>query len=308
MSSLLEPELQGLPLVVKSQKKLRTISVVDDGPLGTTCARVGCMPSKVLIQVANDHHQSQKLISKKLVDGTVGKINQQETMAHVRSLRDRFVNGVLSGMPEWEDKFIKGRTEFVDDKTVSINGELIQANSFIIATGSRPILPGPWKDYTKFFLDTDSFFEQETLPDKILVVGLGVIGLELGQALSRLGTEVVGVYRGNGMGGLTDPKIQSYVHDKLKEEFPVFSNGVEFTGDPNAEQISAKLDGEIHKFDKVVLAVGRRPNVDKMGLENLNITLDKKRTSRNRSPHDGFQRKVKHLPSRRRQRNSPPPS
>jgi len=159
-------------------KKTDNYLVVHDGLFGTTCARVGCMPSKVLIQVANDFHQSQKINSMGLVKGQVGELDRVEVMKHVRSLRDRFVRGVLSSMPEWEDKLIKGRATFVDKNSVKVNGEVFYAEKIIIATGSRPVLPKPWLEYEKFFITTDSFFEQEVLPKKVLVVGLGVIGLE----------------------------------------------------------------------------------------------------------------------------------
>lgn len=255
-------------------KKTQNYLVVDNGELGTTCARVGCMPSKVLIQVANDHHQMKKLKGRQLIGGDRDKANIEKVMQHVRSLRDRFVRGVLSGMEEWQDHFIKGRAEFIDPHTVKINDELYEAEKIVVATGSRPILPAAWLPYKNFFLDTDSFFEQEALPSKVLIVGLGVIGLEIGQALGRLDIEVVAAVRGHAMGGLTDPELQEYTFKKINEEFKVFDSGVEFIGDPSETQISAKLGGDIQKFDKVILAVGRRPNIDQIGLENIGVKLN----------------------------------
>ena len=84
--------------------------VIDDGPLGTTCARVGCMPSKVLIQAANDFHRRHSLET----EGIYGelKIDRAKTMEHVRSLRDRFVRGVKSSLPQWENKLVRKQASY----------------------------------------------------------------------------------------------------------------------------------------------------------------------------------------------------
>ncbi len=260
-------------------KKTKNYLIVDDGPLGTTCARVGCMPSKVLIQVANDFHQYKKLLEKKLVsyqqNDIKPKVNLKNTMEHVRALRDRFVRGVVSSMPDWQDHFLKARAEFIDKNHLKIGNKEVRAKKTIVATGSRPIIPNQWKEYSKFFIDTNSFFELENLPENVLVVGLGVIGLEIGQALSRLGINVVGVSRRLSIGGLTDPEIGQYAIEKLKNDFQVFTSGVEFIGDAYQEKISANLDGKVYTFDKVILSVGRRPNIDTIGIENLDVELDK---------------------------------
>ena len=210
-------------------KKTDNYRLIHDGPFGTTCARVGCMPSKVLIQVANDFKQAQKLSSIDLVKGSTGELDRVAVMKHVRSLRDRFVRGVTSSMPEWEDKLIKGRATFVDPHTIEVNGEKLKADKFIIATGSTPNIPEPWPQFEKYIMDTDLFFEQETLPENVLVIGLGVIGLELGQALSRVGVNVVGANRSMSLGGLSDPEIQNYVFKKFNDEFPVMHGLVELS-------------------------------------------------------------------------------
>lgn len=257
-------------------KKTDNYLVIHDGPFGTTCARVGCMPSKVLIQVANDFHQTKKLIAMNLIKADFIEIDRVAVMKHVRSLRDRFVRGVLSSMPDWEDKLIKGRAQFIDKNTVTVKGEKYQAKNFIVATGSRPNIPEPWLKYKKFFIDTDSFFEQEVLPEKLLVVGLGVIGLELGQALSRIGVKVVGVSRSRSVGGLVNPDLQEYAFSKIQNEFPVYPSGVNFVGDTDGDKVSAEIDGEIHQFDKVLMSVGRRPNIDNIGFDTIGVPLDEK--------------------------------
>ena len=266
----------GLSARKEVAKKTQNYLVVDRGPLGTTCARVGCMPSKVLIQIANDVHQYDKLLSKGLVNNVDHSVKIKDVMIHVRALRDRFVSGVLSGKDGWEDKFTLGEAKFINSNTLEINGEVVTADKLIIATGSSPLIPKEWLKYKDFLIDTDSLFELKTLPDNILVVGLGAIGFEMGQALSRLGVKVVGVNKSASMAGLSDPVLQKYVGLHLNKEFKVFQSDVKFVGPSDGAQISAEIDGEIHKFDKVLVCIGRKPNLANLKLEKTNVPLDEK--------------------------------
>lgn len=256
-------------------KKTQNYLIVHDGPLGTTCARVGCMPSKAFIQVAHDFHRSRILLKKGLIKGSTTP-DLKEILSHTRSLRDRFVKNIIDDMKEWEHKILKGRARFIDKHTIEVDGQTITADKFVIATGTTPVVPKELKDYSKFLLTTDTFFELETLPESILVIGLGAIGLELGQALSRLGVHVTGINRSDSLGGLTDPMIERYVLRKCREEFPIHIGEAKFVGPKDGEQISVEIEGKIHKFDKVLLSVGRKPNLEKLGLNEIGISLNKK--------------------------------
>ena len=256
-------------------KKTDNYIIVDDGPMGTTCARVGCMPSKVLIQVANDFYRRHKLEEMGISGGEALTIDHKKVMTHVRKLRDRFVKGVKSSMGEWEDKLVRKRAKFVDSHTLDLDGEQVKAEKIIIATGSRPVIPGLWREYQDYLLDTDDFFELETLPKKVAVIGLGVIGIELGQALSRLGVEVVGMTMGKEIGGITDPKIQDYIADKFAKEMPLHFNGAEIIGTTTEGKLKVKADEKVYEVDKAFVSVGRRANIDNIGLENLNLKLNK---------------------------------
>lgn len=248
--------------------------VIDDGPLGTTCARVGCMPSKVLIQAANDYHRRHALEVQGISGASGISVDPQKTMEHVRSLRDRFVSGVKSGLPEWEDKLVRKRATFVDHNTLDLGDEQIQADKIIIATGSRPIVPGPWLDYKDYLITTDQFFELDELPKKVAVIGLGVIGLEIGQALNRLGIDVIAAGLGKEIGGVTEPELQDYIINKLSEEMPIYTNGANLTGIEDGKLI-VEVDGKKFPVDKAIVAVGRRPNIDKIGIENLGVELNR---------------------------------
>lgn len=249
--------------------------VIDDGVLGTTCARVGCMPSKVLIQVANDFHRREAFEAQGIRGGDGLSVDTSAVMEHVRSLRDRFVRGVMAGMERWQDThLIRKRARIVGDHTLDLGDEQIEAKQVVIATGSSPILPGPWRPLRHRLIDTNAFFELPTLPERVAVIGLGVIGLELGQALHRLGVEVVAVSLDKAYGGLSDPALQDYAHEAFSSEFPVHLSGVEELSEEGDDLVLTLADGTRLAVDKALLSVGRRPNIAGLGLEELGVPFE----------------------------------
>lgn len=265
----------GLTARREVEKKTKNYLIVDDGPMGTTCARVGCMPSKVLIQVANDYHQTKKFSKIGITGQEHLKINSNEVMVHVRNLRDRFVRGVKSSEPEWAEHLLRKRATIQSLDTVQIGDEVVKTKKVIIATGSSPMIPESWMKYKSHLITSDSLFELTELPKSIVVIGLGVIGLEIGQALSRLGVKTIGVTTNQSLGGISDPILQKYVNQKVSEEFPVHYNGLEFLEITKDNKLKFKADNEIYEVEKAFVSIGRSPNIKNIGLENLNIHLDK---------------------------------
>lgn len=266
----------GLTARREVEKKTNNYVVIDDGPLGTTCARVGCMPSKALIQVANDFSRRLHLQEQGIHHGLQLEVDTTEVMRHVRKLRDRFVKGVLSGMAHWRDeKLIRKTARFIDQHTLDLGDEQIRADTIIIAAGTRPIIPEPLIKYASFIIDTNDFFELEHLPEKFAVLGTGIIGLELGQALSRLGIKTTIIGRGARFGGLSDPEINDYIARKFAEQLDISLDGYQIQG--VAENGCLKLitgEREI-EVDLVLTALGRRPNLDRLNLDVLNLPSDK---------------------------------
>ena len=264
----------GLTARREVEKKTKSYVVIDGGILGTTCARVGCMPSKVFIQVANDFHRREKFSAVGISGGDGLSINHNEVMEHVRKLRDRFVRATLSGMEDWKERnFIPKKATFIEQNKLQVGDDTIEAKKIIIATGSRPIIPKEWAEYKKYFITTDEFFEIETLPKKMAVVGLGVIGIELGQALHRLGVYMIGISRRRNIGGLTDPEIVQYASKKFSEEMSLDFSGVQAMSEKIGKLMIRTKNSE-YLIDKALISIGRTPNIDHLGLEKLGLTMD----------------------------------
>jgi len=255
-------------------KKTQNYLVIDDGPLGTTCARVGCMPSKVLIQAANDYHRRHKFESMGISGADKLEVSTEAVMEHVRSLRDRFVRGVKVGMEDWQSMhLLRGRAKFIDSNTVEVDGEKLWAEKFVLATGSRPLIPGSMMDFKSHILTSDDIFELESLPKSVAVIGLGVIGIELGQAFNRLGVEVSGVTLDKAIGGLTDPKIQDYAALKFEDEFPILYASAELKEITSDGKVKIQAGEKTLLVDKIILSMGRRSNADKLDLDKTNMKL-----------------------------------
>ena len=263
----------GLTAQEEISKHTDNYVVIDGGTLGTTCARVGCMPSKSLIAIANTYHSQQGLEALNLENTKPALPDDAKVMGHVRRLRDGFVSGVTKDMQSWKTRLIQKHARFIDPNTLDLGDETLHADKIIIATGSKPVIPESWQKYAKYLIDTDQLFELETLPRKMAVFGLGPVGVEMAQALSRIGVDVICITRSKSIGGLTDPDVQNYAVQTLSKEMCIRIGSPQIVGE-SGNRLTVGCKDETWNVDRVLVAVGRRPALDGLGLENLGVELD----------------------------------
>ncbi|WP_432262487.1 dihydrolipoyl dehydrogenase [Cupriavidus sp. TMH.W2] len=255
--------------------------IIEGGPYGTTCARVGCMPSKLLIAAAEAAHELRHTAPFGVhVDGQI-RIDGREVMARVRSERDRFVGFVVRGVENIpEADRIRGYARFIDNTTLEVDGHTtVRASRVVIATGSTPTLPPPFQVFGDRLIVNDDVFSWQDLPASVVVFGPGVIGLELGQALSRLGVRVRVFGVSGSLGPLTDPVIRAYAARTFNDEFYLDPDArVTDMGRDGDQAVVTYLDREgrsvTERFDYALAATGRTPNVRGLGLENTGLPLD----------------------------------
>lgn len=252
--------------------------VFDGGILGTTCARVGCMPSKVLIQAAEDFYKRTKHKEQGIHGGENLSVNIPEVLSHVRSLRDRFVRAVIGGMSNWDgEKLIREYVSFTSAHSlITASGEEYSFEKVIIGAGTTPYAPELLQGYEQYLYTTDTIFEQLDLPQNIAVLGMGVIGLELGQSLHRLGLNVLGIARRRSISGIQNEEINEYACDHFAKTM-----NINFSGLSSVKEIDDQLeltlgDGQTFKADKILLANGRKLNLDKLNLSPYISIKDKK--------------------------------
>ncbi len=272
----------GLAAYRAAREWTNSVVMIEGGQYGTTCARVGCMPSKLLIAAAEAAHAVGEAprfgvrTSGTVVDGTA-------VMARVRNERDRFVGFVLESVNEIPAEHrIRGMARFLDDHRLLIDDRMeLTAGRIVIATGSSPTYPASFAELRDRLLVNDDIFDWHDLPGSVAVFGPGVIGLELGQALQRLGVNVLMFGLGDLVGPLTDPWVREAAREAFAEEFYLDADAKVRSMQRRGDQVIIDyidLDGEAasSSVDYVIAATGRKPNVDKLGLENTSLPLDER--------------------------------
>jgi dihydrolipoamide dehydrogenase len=266
----------GLAAYRAAVKRGKKAVIIEGGAHGTTCARVGCMPSKLLIAAAEAAHHAGRT-DPFGVTATV-EIDGKAVMDRVRSERDRFVGFVLEGVGSIpEADLLTGCARFVAPHELDVAGLRLHAGAVVIATGSSPHVPAMFDAIRDRLIVNDHVFAWETLPDSVAVFGAGVIGLEIGQALSRLGVRVRIFGRSNSVGPLSDPVVKATAAEVFASELAIDFDAKVTAVKPDGAGVLVEFvdrDGNARseQFGAALVAAGRRPNVAGLGLEHAGIT------------------------------------
>ena len=255
--------------------------LIESGPYGTTCARVGCMPSKLLIAAAEAAHAISAASGFGVHAGPV-RIDGKAVMQRVRSERDRFVGFVLESVEKIpaEDR-LRGHARFVGPRRLQLDEHtLINAERIVIATGSSPVVPDVLAEAGTRLVINDDVFEWHDLPASVAVVGSGIIGLELGQALHRLGVRVAVFARSERIAQLSDSAVLASAAKCFADELDMrmHTQVHQVTSDAGGLLVQSRDSEEneqTERFDFLLAAVGRAPNVKGLGLEHTGLALDK---------------------------------
>ncbi len=270
----------GLGAFSRVRKQTDSVLLIQHGPYGTTCARVGCMPSKMLIAAGDLAHA----IDEGAYFGIDGhyQVNGKRVFERLKQDRtEKFVGTVLNYVNSIRDQFkVEGKATFVDPHTIDVDGKLrVKADKIILTCGSAPYV-SPVFESLRHELDTsDTIFELDDLPRSLAVVGLGVIALELGQAFHRLGVETTLYGRSGRIGSFTHPDMQREVMNTLQQELNIIPQGdfTQATKVAGGYELTYRTgDGETitRTYERVLLASGRVSNLRSMNLENSALTLD----------------------------------
>ena len=269
------------------------VVIINDGFWTTTCIAVGCMPSKLLIAAADRAYDTNH--SSEFGVHASAQIDGKQVMERVRAERSHFASYIEEQVDSWpEDNKIAGRARINKQGLIEVNDELIEAEQIIVATGSSTFIPEGWTDKLgKTLLTSDTVFELSDLPKSMAVVGAGAIGLELAQAFTRLGVEVTLFNQVKRVAGLKDDDINNKAIDCLSRELTmhlgskiinVGSKAVDSqANEENSSSVAAFIDYEDSagasqqwQGEYVLVATGRRNNIEELGVKNLGVELDEK--------------------------------
>ncbi len=259
-----------------------SVLLIEHGPYGTTCARVGCMPSKLVVAAA-EHARAVRDAGVFGVHAAGGpEIDGPAVMARVQRERDRFAGGMVRATEELPaDQRLRGHARFTGPTGLEVEGERIEAGAVVIAAGSSPWLPPPFDALEDRVLTSDTIFELRNLPRSLAVIGTGVVALELGQAMAQLGVEVAFFNPFDHLGPFSDPKLQEAARRTLGARLELHLNTEVEAVEPDGHGLRLAWqaeDGTGHerRFDQVLVAAGRRPNLAGLDLEATGLALDDK--------------------------------
>jgi dihydrolipoamide dehydrogenase len=269
-----------------AQLGLKTACVESRGSLGGTCLNIGCIPSKSLLNLSDEFHKVKHLSNKGIEIGDV-KLNLSKMMKSKDKAVTVLTKGVEFLLKKNKVTYFKGTGSFKSKNEISIKDNqnketIIETDKTIIATGSLPVtLPGIEFD-EKIIVSSTGALKFEKVPKKMVVVGGGYIGLEMGSVWSRLGAEVHVVEFLDHITPGMDKEISSEFMKILKKQGIIFhmQHKVEKIKKNNSGAIISTTDKDGNKkdfdCDVVLISVGRKPNTNGLNLEKVNISLDNK--------------------------------
>ncbi|MCR8548773.1 dihydrolipoyl dehydrogenase [Salipiger sp. P9] len=259
-----------------ARKHGATTLLIDPEFAGTTCATVGCMPSKLLIAAGRAAHKARHADMFGVHAGEV-TVDGPAVMTRVREGRDRFAGGVRAGFARLPDGVrVKARAQFTGPTTLELDdGRSVSARAVVIATGSSPMVPGPFRALGDLALTNETVFEMEDLPESLAVIGAGVIGLELAQAMARLGVRVAVFDQQDHMAQVRIDAVHEAMKEALSREMPLHLGT---TPVPTVENGKVRIDwdGQTELFDRVLVATGRPPNLKGLNLEATGLALNER--------------------------------
>jgi len=257
------------------------VVLIEGGPYGTTCARVGCMPSKLLIAAA-EAAEAVREAPGFGVQTPAPQIDGAEVMGRLRRERDRFVGFVVETVEKIEpERRIKAQAWFTGPHTLALdNGETLEAARIIIATGATPVTPGMFEPIGDRLIVSDDLFHWTDLPESVAVFGAGPIGLELTQALSRLGVRVRLFGKDGGIGGLSDPRVRNTAIEVIGAELPFLPDAdvqdVARAGEAVVVRFTEDGADRKEQFDWLLAATGRAPALEGLNLAASGLELDER--------------------------------
>ena len=263
----------GLNALKEVRRAGKSFVLIDQGPLGTTCARVGCMPSKAVLH-AGALKQGSAFIGTDA--GCATGAAPDALWQAARKMRDTLAKGAADRTNAAAgENLVMGRARFIAPDAVEVGGRRVVAKAFVVAAGSRPLVPAFLDVVSDRVLTTDTLFEMASLPRSIGILGLGAIGLEIGLALSRLGVRVVAGDIKSAPAGIADPEIgaRAVSHFGGGEGLTLWlGQRVAVKREPTG--ISISNGAQTGHVDWLLAALGRKPALEGLHLAAAGIPTD----------------------------------
>ena len=272
----------GLNVVNEALTHGMDVALVDKGPLGGTCANLGCIPSKMLIFAADRIMEIQEA-EKVGVEGEVRNIDFNSIMERMRKVvreNQEHMRHELSYVDNLD--FYEGEGHFVGDYTMEVKGDKIRADKVFIAAGARPLIPPIEGLDSAEYLTNETVLQLKQLPESLIIIGGGYIAAEYGHFFAAMGTKVTVLEMADGLVLSEEPEIADTLKNELSRRMNVYTGfQVEAVNSgEHGKTVTAKdsRSGERKEFAarSILVAVGRKSNTDLLKVENTGVEVDKR--------------------------------
>ncbi|KMK77065.1 dihydrolipoyl dehydrogenase [Alkalihalobacillus pseudalcaliphilus] len=270
----------GYVAAIRAAQLGQSVTVVEKGTVGGVCLNVGCIPSKALINAGHKYHDAKHSEDIGIVAENVS-VNFEKVQEWKASVVDKLTGGVKGLLKGNKVELVQGEAYFASENSVKVmdekSSQTYNFKNCIIATGSRPIELKSFK-YTDRVINSTGALALKEVPKKLVVIGGGYIGIELTGAFSNLGAEVVVLEGGKQILPGFEKQMAKLVEKRLKKNGVSFhtealAQGVEETKDGVKVKAEVKGKEEVFEADYVLVTVGRTPNTDELGLEQIGVEM-----------------------------------
>lgn len=268
----------GISAYKEARKYTHNLRIINDGAWDTTCARVGCMPSKILVSTANrlhDAHHADRVGLNLQIEADTSRV-----MTHVQALRDRFTRSVIRDVDSWNPEHkISGKAKFINANTIEVNGEQLQAKAFILAVGSTPRFDqDDQKALGDRLISTDDIFELPDLPKRLAVIGSGAIAIELSQAMHNLGVEVTTFARSRHVGILSSDNLQNIAQAHISQQLSILFETLPSSMSRDGDEVvidyqDQQGQAQTIRVDYVLSAIGRNSLLSTLDLYKVDASF-----------------------------------
>lgn len=267
----------GPPLAGRLTAAGQTVAVIERKLVGGTCVNYGCIPTKTLVASAHAAH-----LARRGADFGVGTGEVAIDMAKVKARKDEIMLGDRHGVEDWLEgmdgaTLIRGHARFVDPHTVDVDGRLLRADRIFLNVGGRAVVPEfPGLDGIDYLTNV-GILDLDVVPEHLVIVGGSYIALEFAQMYRRFGARVTVIEKGPRLTAREDEDVSATIAEiLLSEGIDVVLNatGIRFTKRDSGFEVSPREGADPIAGTHLLLAVGRVPNTDDLGLENAGVDTD----------------------------------
>ena len=254
------------------------VTLIDAGKKpGGVCLHRGCIPSKALLHIAHLINETKEAKAWG-VDFGDPKIDLDAVRNWKDQVIDKMATGLVQLCKQRKVEFVSGKGMFKDSQTIEVDGKSFSFDHCVLATGSRPIQPFQNNSH---LIDSTDALDLESIPEKLLIVGGGYIGLEMGSVYATLGSQVTIVEMMDGLLTGVDRDLVRPLQHRIKNQFKAILLNTRVTEIKQAESkthvtLENESGTEKKVFNRVLVSVGRTPNTDGLGLENTKVKLNEK--------------------------------